>query len=77
MVKCDAFTGCGAYDSAPEVSDVAGMVNNGDSAIDFGEWYKDDLELQVVKFIQAPSPVAASVRGINFAEGDGTGVEQY
>ncbi|HEA18378.1 MAG TPA: hypothetical protein ENH88_18445 [Pseudoalteromonas prydzensis] len=77
MVKCDAFTGCGAYGSAPEVSDVAGMVNNGDSAIDFGEWYKDDLELQVVKFIQAPSPVAASVRGINFAEGDGTGVEQY
>ncbi|MGO2129008.1 MAG: hypothetical protein ACTH4U_09735 [Pseudoalteromonas prydzensis] len=77
MVKCDAFTGCGAYDSAPEVSDVAGMVNNGDSAIDFGEWYKDDLELQVVKFIQVPSPVAASVRGINFAEGDGTGVEQY
>jgi len=77
MVKCDAFTGCGDYDSAPEISDVAGMVNNGDSAIDFGEWYKDDLELQVVKFIKAPSSAAASVRGINFAEGDGTGVEQY
>lgn len=77
MVKCDAFTGCGDYDSAPEISDVAGMVNNGDSSIDFGEWYKDDLELQVVKFIKAPSSAAASVRGINFAEGDGTGVDQY
>lgn len=77
MVKCDSFTGCGDYDSAPEASDAAGMVNNGDSIIDFGEWYKDDLELQVVKFIKAPSAAAASVRGINLAEGDGTGVEQY
>ncbi|MDQ9093719.1 hypothetical protein RC083_19285 [Pseudoalteromonas haloplanktis] len=78
MVKCDSFTGCGDYDSAPEMSDVAGMVNNGDSSIDFGEWYKDDLELQVVKFIKAPTTAAASnLRGPSFADGDGTGVKHY
>ena len=76
MVKCDSFTGCGSYDETPAASEVAGMINNGDAAIDFGEWYKDDLELQVVKFIKA-SPAPASARGINFAEGDGTGVQQY
>ncbi|CAM4242670.1 hypothetical protein [Pseudoalteromonas ostreae] len=76
MVKCDSFTGCGSYDEVPAASEEAGMINNGDIAIDFGEWYKDDLELQVVKFIKA-SVAPASARGINFAEGNGTGVQQY
>ena len=76
MVKCDSFTGCGSYDEAPAASEDAGMINNGDTAIDFGEWYKDDLELQVVKFIKAPV-APASARGINFAEGDGSGAQQY
>lgn len=69
-VKCDSFVGCGDYAEAPAASEEAGMVNNGDASIDFGEWYKDDLTLQVVKYIKAPETAASNVRNANFAEGD-------
>ena len=77
-VKCDSFVGCGDYDEAPTASEEEGMVNNGDISIDFGEWYKDDLALQVVKFIKAPEEAAASnVRGLSFVEGEGTPTNSY
>lgn len=76
MVKCDSFTGCGDYDTAPGVSEEAGMENNGDSNIDFGEWYKDDVTLQVVKFISAPA-AAASVRGMSYADGENKSTQYF
>jgi hypothetical protein len=48
-VRCDALTGCGTYEqAAPTV-----VPNDGDLDIEFGEWYKDDLELTAVKVISA------------------------
>ncbi|MCQ8876527.1 hypothetical protein NQT69_00540 [Pseudoalteromonas shioyasakiensis] len=73
-VKCDSFVGCGDYAEAPAASEEAGMVNNGDASIDFGEWYKDNLALQVVKYIKVPETATASnVRSASFAEGDASG----
>ncbi|OUS72873.1 hypothetical protein B5G52_06700 [Pseudoalteromonas sp. A601] len=69
-VKCDSFVGCGDYTETPAASEEAGIVNNGDMSIDFGEWYKDDLTLQVVKYIKAPETAVSNVRSANFAEGD-------
>ncbi|WP_394191209.1 hypothetical protein [Pseudoalteromonas atlantica] len=78
FVKCDSFTGCGSYTTAPDASEEATMVNNGDTAIDFGEWYKDDLALQVVKFIKAPEASAESkAASPRFAEGDDASNNTY
>jgi len=63
FLRCDAYVGCGDYDVAPEADDV----NDGDTAIEFGEWYKTDLELSVVKFIPA---VEADTSGVSGAAGD-------
>ncbi|WP_350602713.1 hypothetical protein [Pseudoalteromonas sp. SMN1298-MNA-CIBAN-0114] len=62
FLRCDAYVGCGDYDVAPEEDDV----NDGDTAIEFGEWYKTDLELSVVKFIPA---VEADTSGASGAAG--------
>ena len=63
-LRCDAYLGCGTYDEAPAAEDD---VNDGDTAIEFGEWYKTDLELSVVKFIPA---VEADASGASGALGD-------
>ncbi|MBG9994541.1 hypothetical protein I6F50_05655 [Pseudoalteromonas sp. NZS127_1] len=63
FLRCDAYVGCGDYDVAPEEDDV----NDGDTAIEFGEWYKTDLELSVVKFVPA---VEADTSGVSGAAGD-------
>lgn len=46
-VRCDSFTDCGVYE------DIASTVlpNDGDLAIEFGEWYKEDLTLSAIKYI--------------------------
>lgn len=62
-LRCDAYLGCGDYDVAPEEDDE----NDGDTAIEFGEWYKTDLELSVVKFIPA---VEADTSGASGSAGD-------
>ncbi|QTL34558.1 hypothetical protein [Pseudoalteromonas viridis] len=69
LVKCDAFAGCGAG-SAVKVDDGSVYKENG--KIDFGEWYKDDLELSVVKLITPASSDSATTakRGPSFADGD-------
>ncbi|WP_125780367.1 hypothetical protein [Pseudoalteromonas rubra] len=69
LVKCDAFAGCGAG-SAVKVDDGSVFKENG--KIDFGEWYKDDLELSVVKLITPASSDSATTakRGPSFADGD-------
>lgn len=48
-LRCDAYMGCGTYETAPQEGDD----NDGDTAIEFGEWYKTDLTLSVVKFVPA------------------------
>ncbi|MBH0038402.1 hypothetical protein [Pseudoalteromonas sp. SWN166] len=63
FLRCDAYVGCGDYDTAPESDDV----NDGDTAIEFGEWYKTDLELSVVKFIPA---VEGDTSGASGSAGD-------
>ncbi|NMP79232.1 hypothetical protein HHE92_05400 [Pseudoalteromonas arctica] len=63
FLRCDAYVGCGDYDVAPEEDDV----NDGDTAIEFGEWYKTDLELSVVKFVPA---VEADTSGVSGSAGD-------
>jgi len=63
FLRCDAYVGCGDYDVAPEDDDV----NDGDTAIEFGEWYKTDLELSVVKFVPA---VEADTSGVSGSAGD-------
>ncbi|MBH0080810.1 hypothetical protein [Pseudoalteromonas sp. NZS11] len=63
FLRCDAYIGCGDYDVAPEEDDV----NDGDTAIEFGEWYKTDLELSVVKFVPA---VEADTSGVSGSAGD-------
>lgn len=63
LVRCDAYTGCGAHTGDQEVSED----NDGDSEVDFGEWYKADVELSVVKFVE-PSEVEASEA--SFVPGD-------
>lgn len=63
FLRCDAYVGCGNYDVAPEVDDE----NDGDTAIEFGEWYKTDLELSVVKFIPV---VEADPSGASGSAGD-------
>jgi len=63
FLRCDAYVGCGDYDTAPESDDV----NDGDTAIEFGEWYKTDLELSVVKFVPA---VEADTSGVSGSAGD-------
>jgi hypothetical protein len=60
LVKCDAFVGCG------QGQDIDGN-NNG--KIEFGEWYKDDVELSVVKLINKPS-TSSSKSQPQFADGD-------
>jgi hypothetical protein len=64
LIKCDAFVGCGALDAESNLD-----VNN-NNKIDFGEWYKDNLELSVVKLITKKSAESSSVKGLQFAEGD-------
>ncbi|MEI8669471.1 hypothetical protein P4S65_15130 [Pseudoalteromonas sp. B131b] len=63
FLRCDAYLGCGSYATAPEVDDV----NDGDTAIEFGEWYKTDLELSVIKFVPA---ITADTSGASGAQGD-------
>jgi hypothetical protein len=60
LVKCDAFVGCG------QGQDIEG---NGNGKIEFGEWYKDDVELSVVKLINKPT-AASSKSQPQFADGD-------
>ena len=60
-LRCDAYLGCGTYDEAPAAEDD---VNDGDTAIEFGEWYKTDLELSVVKFIPAVEADASGASGV-------------
>lgn len=50
FLRCDAYLGCGEYSVAP----AADEENDGDINIEFGEWYKTDLELSVVKYIEEP-----------------------
>ena len=59
-LRCDAYLGCGTYDEAPAEDDV----NDGDTAIEFGEWYKTDLELSVVKFVPAVEADASGASGV-------------
>lgn len=63
LVRCDAYTGCGAHTGDQEVSDS----NDGDSVVDFGEWYKADVELSVVKFVE---PSGAEASEASFSPGD-------
>lgn len=63
FLRCDAYVGCGVYDDAPEADDV----NDGDTNIEFGEWYKADLELSVVKYV---APAEADSSGASGAAGD-------
>ncbi|KPZ62252.1 hypothetical protein [Pseudoalteromonas sp. P1-7a] len=58
-LRCDAYVGCGTYDEAPEADDV----NDGDTNIEFGEWYKADLELSVVKYIAAADADSSDTSG--------------
>ncbi|TMP38904.1 hypothetical protein [Pseudoalteromonas rubra] len=69
LVKCDAFAGCGVG-TAVKVDD--GSVFNDNGKVDFGEWYKDDIELSVVKLISANTAArAASAKNApSFADGD-------
>ncbi|KAF7787314.1 hypothetical protein PRUB_a4513 [Pseudoalteromonas rubra] len=69
LVKCDAFAGCGVG-TAVKVDD--GSVFNENGKVDFGEWYKDDIELSVVKLITPASSDSATTakRGPSFADGD-------
>jgi len=60
FLRCDAYVGCGDYDEAP----VADDVNDGDTKIEFGEWYKTDLELSVVKYIPAVEADTSGASGI-------------
>ena len=60
FLRCDAYVGCGDYDEAPEADDV----NDGDTKIEFGEWYKTDLELSVVKYIPAVEADTSGASGI-------------
>jgi hypothetical protein len=60
LVKCDAFVGCG------QGQDIDG---NGNGKIEFGEWYKDDVELSVVKLINKPT-AASSKSKPQFADGE-------
>lgn len=64
-LRCDAYLGCGTYETAPE----AGDDNDGDTAIEFGEWYKTDLTLSVVKFVpaveDAPVTIAKSLFNVS------------
>jgi hypothetical protein len=48
-VRCDSYSDCGVY------TDTASTVvpNDGDLAIEFGEWYKEDLTLSTIKYIAA------------------------
>jgi len=48
-VRCDSYTDCGVYENT--VSTV--LPNDGDLAIEFGEWYKEDLTLTTIKYIPA------------------------
>jgi len=48
-VRCDSYTDCGVYENT--VSTV--LPNDGDLAIEFGEWYKEDLTLTTIKYIAA------------------------
>ena len=59
FLRCDAYVGCGTYDEAPEADDV----NDGDTNIEFGEWYKADLELSVVKYVAAAEADSSEASG--------------
>lgn len=59
FLRCDAYVGCGTYDEAPEADDV----NDGDTNIEFGEWYKADLELSVVKYVAAAEAGSSDTSG--------------
>ena len=59
FLRCDAYVGCGTYDEAPEADDV----NDGDTNIEFGEWYKTDLELSVVKYVAAAETDSSEASG--------------
>ncbi|MBQ4858576.1 hypothetical protein [Pseudoalteromonas sp. MMG007] len=59
FLRCDAYVGCGTYDEAPEEDDV----NDGDTNIEFGEWYKTDLELSVVKYVAAAEADSSEASG--------------
>jgi hypothetical protein len=60
FLRCDAYVGCGTYDEAPEADDV----NDGDTNIEFGEWYKADLELSVVKYVAAAEADSSDSSGV-------------
>ncbi|MBQ4832519.1 hypothetical protein J8L70_04620 [Pseudoalteromonas sp. MMG010] len=59
LVRCDSYTGCGTYDQAytPE------LPNDGDLNIEFGEWFKADIELSVVKYIAPADADSGSALG--------------
>lgn len=63
LVKCDAFVGCG------QGQDIEG---NDNGKIEFGEWYRDDVELSVVKLINGVSSSTArlSKNTPQYADGD-------
>ncbi|MCF2909055.1 hypothetical protein L1285_12070 [Pseudoalteromonas sp. DL2-H2.2] len=68
LVKCDAFVGCG---EGVAIDNGDGIVKD-NGKIDFGEWYKDDIELSVVKVI-SPNTAARPASARNqpsFADGD-------
>jgi len=47
FIKCDAILGCGSFSAA------SSLDTNANLAVDFDEWYQDDLTLNVVKQITA------------------------
>jgi hypothetical protein len=52
-LRCDSYTDCGIYENIASTV----MPNNGDLAIEFGEWYKEDLTLTTIKYIpESASP---------------------
>jgi uncharacterized metal-binding protein len=59
LVRCDSYTGCGTYAQADEPA----LPNDGDLNIEFGEWYKADVELSVVKYITATDSDSGSALG--------------
>jgi hypothetical protein len=48
-MRCDSYTDCGVYDNIASTV----LPNDGDLAIEFGEWYKEDLTLTTIKYIAA------------------------
>jgi len=51
IVRCDSYTGCGAYEDLSSAVSANGDGSVVDLVIDFGEWYKEDLTLTTIKYI--------------------------